>query len=107
MLKYKAGDKVKVLQGKDRGREGTILKIDRKKGTALVEGINMYKKHVKAQVARDGKGGVYEIPRPMQLSKLAVIDPKTKKPARVGFKIEGKNKVRINKKTKKVIDSAK
>lgn len=107
MLKYKAGDKVKVLQGKDKGREGVILKIDHKKSTALVEGINMYKKHVKAQVARDGKGGIYEIPRPIQLSKLAVIDPKTKKPAKIGFKVEGKKKVRINKKTKKVIDTDK
>jgi len=107
MLKIRTGDKVKVLQGRDRGQEGTVLKVYPKKNTAIVEGLNMYKKHIKAQAARDGKGGIYEIPRPMALSKLAVVDPKTKKPARVGFKIEGKKKVRINAKTKKVIDSAK
>lgn len=104
MNKYKKGDKVRVLQGKDRGREGNILKLFPKKGTALVEGINIYKKHIKPQLTQDGKGGIFDLPRPMKLSKLAVIDPKTKKRARIGFKLKSGTKVRINKKTGKAID---
>jgi len=107
MLKYKLGDKVKVLQGRDRGREGVISKIFPKKGTAIVEGINIFKKHVKSSVTQDGKGGIFDISKPIHLSKLAVVDAKTKKSIRVGFKMEGKKKVRINKKTKKLIDKIK
>lgn len=107
MLKFKTGDTVKVLRGKDKGKEGVILKVFPKKGVALVENINMYKKHIKAQAARDNKGGVYDIPRPITLSKLAVVDLKTKKAARVGFRFEGDKKVRINLKTKKVIEKIK
>lgn len=104
MLKYKVGDKVKVLRGKDKGREGVIERIFVKKGTALVPGINLYKKHVKKTVARDGKGGVYELPRPINLSKLVIIDPKTKKPTRVGFEVKGGKKLRLSKKSKSILD---
>lgn len=103
MLKYKVGDKVKVLQGRDRGREGTIERIFPKKMTALVPGVNVFKKHIKAGLARDGKGGIYDIPRPISLSKLAVIDPNTKKVARVAFRLEGDKKIRVNAKTKKIL----
>lgn len=103
MLKYKVGDKVKVLLGRDRGREGVIEKIMPKKGVAIVPGVNVYKKHIKSAAARDGKGGVYDIPRPISLSKLAVVDVSSKKLARIGFRIEGDKKVRINKKTKKIL----
>lgn len=107
MNKYKVGDTVKVLQGRDRGREGAILKIFPKDFTALVDGINMYKKHIKKSLTQDGKGGIFDMPRPILLSKIAVIDPKTKKTARIGIKIEGDKKVRINKKTGKVLDKVK
>jgi large subunit ribosomal protein L24 len=106
MNKFRTGDKVKVRSGKDRGREGTIEAIvDGDK--ALIQGINVYKKHVKKQVTQDGKGGIFDIPRPISLSKLAFIDPKTGKPTRVGFKIEGDRKVRIAKKSGKIIDKVK
>lgn len=107
MLKYKAGDKVKVLAGKDKGREGTIEKIIPKEGKALVAGVNMYKKHVKKRAARDGRGGIYELPRPIELGKLAVIDPKTGKAVRVGFKVEGGKKLRISRKTGIILDQSK
>jgi large subunit ribosomal protein L24 len=104
MLKFKVGDKVKVMSGKDKGREGNIEKIYPEKKTAVLPGINIYKKHVKKQVAADNKGGIYEIPRSIALSKLMVIDPKTKKPTRVGFKVEGGKKLRISKKTGVILD---
>ncbi len=104
MQKIKTGDKVMVMRGKDKGREGTVERVFPKKGTAFIPGVNIYKKHIKKAVAADGKGGVYEIPRPIALSKLAVIDPKTKKPTRVGFKVEGGKKLRISKKSKVILD---
>ena len=106
MNKFKTGDKVKVRSGKDRGREGTIEAIvggDR----ALVQGVNVYKKHVKKSLTQDGKGGIFDIPRPISLSKLALLDPKTGKPTRVGFKIEGDRKVRIAKKSGQILDKVK
>lgn len=104
MLKYKVGDKVKVRTGKDKGREGVIERIFTKKGTALIPGVNLYKKHIKKSIARDGKGGIYELPRPIDLSKLSVIDPKSKKSTRVGFEVKGGHKLRITKKSKSLLD---
>ncbi len=104
MQKIKTGDKVMVLRGKDKGREGTVERVFPKKGVAFVPGINIYKKHVKKQMAADGKGGIYEIPRPIAVSKLAVIDPKTKKPTRVGFKVQGDKKLRISIKSGVILD---
>ena len=105
MLKFKAGDKVRVLRGKDRGREGTIERLFPSQEKALVPGINQYKRHVKKQAAKDGKGGIYEIPRPIDLSKLAIIDPKSGKPTRVGFRVEGGKKLRFAKKSGAILDT--
>jgi len=103
MLKLKIGDKVSIRTGKDKGRSGKIEKIFPKKGTALIPDINMYKKHVKGQQGQ--KGGIFDIPRPLKLSKLSLVCPNCKKPVRVGFKISADKKVRVCKKCKKNIDS--
>lgn len=103
MLKLRVSDKVKILTGKDKGREGEIEKIFPKKGTAVIPGVNLYKRHVKGSQGQ--KSGIYDIPRPMALSKLMLICPKCKKPARVGLKIVGEEKVRICKKCQRQIDS--
>ncbi len=105
MLKFKKGDKVKVLIGKDKGREGTIEEIFPKEMKALIQGINVYKKHVKKAYAKDGKGGVYEVPRPISLSKLGVVDPKTGKVIRVGFQVKGGKKLRVSRKTGVILDA--
>jgi len=105
MLKIRKGDKVRVITGSDKGKEGTVEVVFPKKGTAYVPGVGLYKKHVKAQVARDGKGGVYELFRPIAVSKLAIIDPKTGKPTRVKFQISGEQKLRISAKSNELIDS--
>jgi len=104
MLKLKVGDKVRVTAGKDKGREGTIEKIYPKTGKAVVPGINVYKKHIKKALAADGKGGIYELPRPVNISNLVLLDPKTNKPTRVGFKVEGGKKLRISKKSGSLLD---
>lgn len=105
--KFKAGDKVIIRSGKDKGREGTIESIDSKLDTALIPGVNMYKKHVKKQLTRDGKGGIFDIPRPMALSKLSLVDPKTGKPTRVGFELKNGKKLRIAKKSGVQLDKKK
>ncbi|MBX4205612.1 50S ribosomal protein L24 [Candidatus Microgenomates bacterium] len=96
MLKFKAGDTVKVTLGKDKGREGKIEKVFPKKMLALIPEINIYKKHVKAAMTRDKKGGIFEIPRPMPFSKIALVCPNCKKVTRAGFELnkDGK-KIRI------------
>lgn len=103
MIKLKIGDTVKVTAGKDSGREGKIEKILVKELKVLVPGVNLYKKHVKG--FGDVKGGVYDIPRPLGLGKVALICPKCKKITRVGFKFAGDEKVRVCRKCGKEIDT--
>lgn len=104
MYKLKIGDKVKVKSGKDKGREGKIEKIFYKKGKVLIPEVNVYKKHVKSAAAKDNKGGIYDFPKPLDVSKVALVCTKCKKPTRVGIKEVSGKKVRICKKCKKQID---
>ena len=101
MMNLKKGTQVKVLSGKDKGKTGKILKIIKGKDKpmkAIVEGANIVKKHTKQSATQ--KGGIESIEMPMHISKLSLIDPKTNKPSRVGFKLlkDGK-KVRFLKKS--------
>jgi len=106
MFKFKVGDKVKITAGKDKGRDGKIEALDSKKNTVLVPDINLYKKHVKGQASQQGqKGGIYDIPRPLSLAKVALICPKCNQVTRVGFRIVGDEKVRICRKCNKEIDT--
>lgn len=105
MLKLKKGDKIKVLMGKDKGREGEIEKISPSERLVYVPGVNMYKKHVKG--VQGQKGGIYDVPRPLTMSKVALVCPKCKKTTRVGFKMVGNEKVRICLKCDREIDSKK
>ena|SRR4030066_265736 len=101
-MKLKIGDKVKVLSGKDSGREGEIERIFPKDGKILIPGLNIYKKHVKG--AQGQKGGVYELPRPLLAGKVMLICPKCKKPSRVGNRLAGDEKVRFCRRCGKEID---
>jgi len=103
MIKIKVNDTVKVMSGKDKGRDGKIEKILPKKQLIVVPGINIYKKHVKGQQGQ--KGGIYDIPRPLPISKVSLICPKCKKTARIGIKIIDNSKVRICVKCGKQIDT--
>ena len=99
--KIKKGDNVIVLSGKDKGKTGKILKIIKNKDKvlkAIVEGANIVKKHTKQSATQ--KGGIESIEMPMHICKLSLIDPKTSKASRVGFKLlkDGK-KVRFSKKS--------
>ncbi|MBN1168727.1 50S ribosomal protein L24 [Candidatus Woesebacteria bacterium] len=105
MLKFKKGDKIQVTQGKDRGRKGTIEAVLTKKNAVLVQGLNMYKKHVKGYQGQ--KGGVYDVPRPLAFSKVALICPNCKKITRIGFEKAGEEKVRICRKCNREIKKVK
>lgn len=103
MLKFKIKDKIKIIAGKDKGREGEIEKVYPRKGSVLVPGVNIYKKHVKGTPGQ--KGGIYEIPRPLSYAKIALICPRCNKLTRVGFKIIDMRKIRICRKCKREIDT--
>lgn len=103
MIKLKAGDKIKVTLGKDKGREGKIEKVFPGQKTALIPEINIFKKHVKG--ASGQKGGIYDVPRPLAFSKIALVCPKCKKITRVGFKMVDNQKVRVCRKCSKEIDT--
>jgi large subunit ribosomal protein L24 len=105
MLKFKSGDEVIVTLGKDRNRKGKIEKVFPKKSMVIVPGLNIYKKHVKPAAGR--KGGIYDIPRPLAFSKIALMCPNCNKATRVGFKIVESDKLRICRKCGREIDSKK
>ena len=94
----KTGDKVKVITGKDKGKEGVILKAFPKKDRVIVEGMNMMKKHQKPS-SMNPQGGILETEAPIHVSNVMLIDSKTGEPTRVGFKVEDGKKVRVSKKT--------
>ena len=93
-MKIKKGDKVKVIYGKDKGREGTVEKVYRKRKMVVIPGVNIYKKHVKRS-EQFPQGGAIEVPRPLDVSKVMLICPSCKKPVRVGFKLEKGKKYRV------------
>ena len=101
--KLKKGDKVVVLSGKDKGKEGTIASVDPKAGKAIVDGINISIRHTKQ--SQNSQGGRVPQAMPIQLSNLAMVAPKDGGPTRVGFKMDGDKKVRYAKKSGEVIDA--
>ncbi len=98
--KLKSGDKVVVLAGKDKGKEGAITSIDPKSGKAVVDGVNMAIRHTKQ--TQTSQGGRQPIAVPIPLSNLAIVDSNGKA-TRVGFKMEDGKKVRFAKTTGDVI----
>lgn len=101
-MKIKLGDTVKVVLGKDKGREGKVEKIIPSKDSIIVEGVNMFKKHLKGN--QGVKSGIYDLPKPLFVAKVALICPNCKKITRVGYEVtkEGE-KVRICRKCNKKI----
>jgi large subunit ribosomal protein L24 len=98
-LKIKKGDTVYVLSGEDRGRQGRVLEVLPKKERAIVEGINIVSKSAKPS-AKHPQGGIIKMEAPLHISNLSLIDPKSGKPTRVGFRKDEKGKtVRYSKKS--------
>jgi large subunit ribosomal protein L24 len=101
-LKVKKGDRVQVLQGKDRGKQGVILKVYPKEGKIIVEGVNTAKRHTKPRSAT-APGGIIDKDMPVPASVVAVVSPADGRPTRVGYRIDEvggvRHKVRVCKRT--------
>lgn len=102
-MNFKKGDKVVVIAGKDKGKEGTITKVLRNENKIVIEGVNVVKKHVKPN--GQSAGSIVELEAPINASNAMMIDPKTKQRTRIGHKIDKNGKkVRVAKKSNEVID---
>jgi len=101
-MKLKKGDNVIVITGKDKGKKGKVVSVLVSKNKVVVEGLNLMIKHQRPKKQGE-KGQRIQFPAPINSSKVALICPKCQKQTRVGFSIEGKNKVRVCKKCKGVI----
>jgi large subunit ribosomal protein L24 len=101
--KIKKGDEVVVLSGKDKGRKGTVQQVMPKDGKIIVEGVNVATRHRKPSQVNP-QGGIERFPAPMDISKVAVADPKDGKPTRVRFEEKDGKKVRVAVKSGEAID---
>jgi large subunit ribosomal protein L24 len=102
--KIKKGDRVQVLTGRDKGKRGEVIAVMPKEDRALVQGVNMVKRHQKPQ-GLNQPGGIVEKEAPIHLSNLALIDPTSDKPTRVGFSVlEDGRKVRVARPSGEVLD---
>src|SRR5690625_4205863 len=102
-MHVKTGDTVKVMTGKDKGKQGVILEAYPKESRVLVEGVNVVKKHAKPS-QDNPQGGILNVEAPIHSSNVMIVDPKTGKPTRIGYKEENGKKVRIAKKSGEVLD---
>ena len=112
-MKLKTGDKVKIISGADKGKEGTIMKVLTKSNRVVLDGdgLSKVKKHLKPSQANPD-GGIMEVEKPMHISNVMLIDPKAKAPTKVGYKTiikkdkkeEKEVKVRFAKKSGQVLE---
>ena len=103
-LKIRKDDNVKVISGKDRGRTGRVLRVDRARQRVYVEGVNIQKRHTRPRTLRDTQraqeiGGIVEAEGPVHISNVQLLDPKSGDPTRVSVKREDGRRVRVAKKS--------
>ncbi|MEK7089885.1 MAG: 50S ribosomal protein L24 [Patescibacteria group bacterium] len=101
-MNIKKGDTIKILVGKDRGKTGKVVHADSKAGKVSLEGLNLYKKHVKPK-KQGQKGEIVSIARPMDISNVAIVCPNCNKQTRIGFRMDVDKKVRYCAKCKGAI----
>lgn len=97
----KTGDKVQVITGKEKGKQGTVLKAIPRENRVIVEGLNIAKKHTRPSM--ESEGGIVETKAPIHVSNVQLVDPKSGEPTRVGFRFEDGKKVRYAKKSGEAI----
>lgn len=100
-MRIKTGDKVKVITGKDKGKEGKVIRTMPREDKLVVEGINIATKHKKPTQTQTG--GIEEFPAPIHVSNVQLIDPETGKATKVGYRVENDQKVRFAKKSNATI----
>jgi large subunit ribosomal protein L24 len=108
-IRIRRDDQVKVISGKDSGRTGRVLRVDREKGRVFVEGMNIQKRHQRPRTLRDVQrggevGGIVEREGPIHISNVMLLDPKTQEPTRVGVSRESGQRTRIGRKSGEAID---
>lgn len=101
-MRIKKGDKVVVIAGREKGKEGTVAKVLPKEEKVVITGLNMVKKHVKPNQA-EPEGKITEKEAPIHVSNVALVDPKTKTATKVKYEIKDGKKVRVTKKSSTVI----
>lgn len=102
-MNFKVGDKVVVIAGSDKGKEGKIIKTLRSENKVIVEGVHVVKKHQKND--GQGNGGIMEMEAPIHASNVMIVDPKTKKRTRIGHTTDKDDKkIRITKKSNEKLD---
>ncbi len=104
-LKIKKGDQVQVIAGRDKGKKGKVLRVDRAAGRVVVEHVNMLKRHTKANPGKAKSGGIIEREGPIAIANVMVVSGDTGRPTRVGFKVlEDGKKVRLAKVDGAILD---
>lgn len=102
-FRIKKGDTVCVISGRDKGKSGSVLKVLREEGRLVVQGVNLVKKHQKQTMTQEG--GIVQKELSLHISNVAHVDPVSKKPTRVGYKIlEDGRKVRVAKRSGETIE---
>ncbi len=102
-FKIKKGDRVTVITGRDKGKKGDVLRVLRKENRVLVQGVNMVKRH--QSPTQTNAGGIIEKEATLHISNVALIDPTSDRPTRVGYRLEsGGRKVRVAKRSGEAID---
>jgi len=103
--RVRKNDIVAVISGKDRGKRGRVLRVTAAKGTVMVEGVNIVKRHTKPNPQKSIKGGIVDREAPIHISNVAPVDPESDRPTRVGTKILGDGqRVRIARRSGAVLE---
>ena len=97
-MKIRKGDNVKVITGKDKGKSGKVARAFPANDLVIIEGVNIAKRHQRPRKANQ-KGQIVDKSMPIHVSNIMLLDPKNESPTRVGYKMDGKKKVRIAKKS--------
>jgi large subunit ribosomal protein L24 len=97
----RSGDTVNVIAGDEKGKQGAVISVDIEKQRAVIEGVNIVKKHVKA--TQESEGGIQEMPAPIHLSNLSLVDPASGTATRIGRKLVDGKSVRYSKKSGNII----
>src|SRR5438105_10321597 len=93
-MKLVKGDRVRVLSGKDKGKDGEIMRVFPKEGRVIVDGVNVAKRHQRATNATM-QGGIIDKDMPLHISNVAIVCSSCDKPTRIGYRFEGDTKVRV------------
>ena len=101
-MKIRKGDRVVVLSGKDKGRNGEVLRAIPMEERVVVQGVNMMTKHVRQSAS--SQGGIERIEAPIHVSNVAIADPRDGAPTRIGYKMDGERKLRVARRSGEVID---